>query len=149
MRIGAMHKVGLGELLERIERLKQQLIADGLTDPVRKKPLPFLPNKIGLVTGAKSDAEKDILQIAKSRWPDVQFEVAHTLVQGDRAAAEIIMALGQLDAMPDVDVIIVARAEGTGCQLARILFFWHPKLIRHSTQMLYTGVRLSYAVCLR
>ncbi|MDP4755509.1 MAG: exodeoxyribonuclease VII large subunit [Aquiluna sp.] len=113
MRIGAMHKVGLGELLERIERLKQQLIAEGLTDPARKKPLPFLPNRIGLITGAKSDAEKDILQNARLRWPDVQFEVINTLVQGDRAAAEIIMALGQLDAMPEVDVIIVARGGGS------------------------------------
>ena len=113
MRIGAMHKVGLGELLERIEKLKQQLIAEGLTDPARKKPLPFLPNRIGLITGAKSDAEKDILQNAKLRWPDVQFEVINTLVQGDRAAAEIIMALGQLDAMSEVDVIIVARGGGS------------------------------------
>jgi exodeoxyribonuclease VII large subunit len=113
MRIGAMHKVGLGELLERIERLKQQLISEGLTDPARKKPLPFLPNRIGLITGAKSDAEKDILQNAKLRWPDVQFEVINTLVQGDRAAGEIIMALGQLDAMAEVDVIIIARGGGS------------------------------------
>lgn len=113
MRVGAMHKVGLGELLERIEKLKQQLIAEGLTDPARKKPLPFLPNRIGLITGAKSDAEKDILQNAKLRWPDVQFEVINTLVQGDRAAGEIIMALGQLDAMEEVDVIIVARGGGS------------------------------------
>ena len=113
MRIGAMHKVGLGELLERIEKLKQQLIAEGLTDPARKKPLPFLPNRIGLITGAKSDAEKDILQNAKLRWPGVQFEVINTLVQGDRAAGEIIMALGQLDAMEEVDVIIVARGGGS------------------------------------
>jgi exodeoxyribonuclease VII large subunit len=113
MRIGAMHKVGLGELLERIERLKQQLIAEGLTDPARKKPLPFLPNRIGLVTGSNSDAEKDILQNAKLRWPDVQFEVINTLVQGDKAAAEIIMAMGQLDQMPEVDVIIIARGGGS------------------------------------
>lgn len=113
MRIGAMHKVGLGELLERIEKLKQQLIAEGLTDPGRKKPLPFLPNRIGLITGAKSDAEKDILQNAKLRWPDVQFEVINTLVQGERAAGEIIMAMGQLEAMDEIDVIIVARGGGS------------------------------------
>ena len=113
MRIQAMHKVGLGELLERIEKLKQQLIAEGLADPARKKPLPFLPNLIGLVTGANSDAEKDILQNARLRWPEVRFEVINTLVQGDRAAGEIIMALGQLDAMAEVDVIIVARGGGS------------------------------------
>ncbi len=113
MRVLKMHKVGLGELLERIERLRQQLIAEGLTDPARKKPLPFLPNKIGLVTGANSDAEKDVLQNARNRWPEVQFEVIHTLVQGDKAAAEIVMAIQQLDAMKEVDVIIVARGGGS------------------------------------
>jgi exodeoxyribonuclease VII large subunit len=113
MRVLKMHKVGLGELLERIEKLRQQIIKEGLTDPSRKKPLPFLPGKIGLVTGANSDAEKDVLQNARNRWPEVKFEVIHTLVQGDRAAAEIIMAIQQLDAMADVDVIIVARGGGS------------------------------------
>jgi exodeoxyribonuclease VII large subunit len=113
MRVLKMHKVGLGELLERIEKLRQQIIKEGLTDPARKKLLPFLPGRIGLVTGANSDAEKDVLQNARNRWPEVQFDVIHTLVQGDRAAAEIIMAIQQLDAMADVDVIIVARGGGS------------------------------------
>ena len=113
MRVLKMHKVGLGELLERIEKLRQQLIAEGLADPKRKKPIPFLPGKIGLITGANSDAEKDVLQNARNRWPEVNFEVVHTLVQGDRAAGEIIMAMQQLDAMPEVDVIIIARGGGS------------------------------------
>ncbi len=113
MRVLKMHKVGLGELLERIEKLRQQLIAEGLTAPERKKPLPFLPGKIGLITGAKSDAEKDILQNARLRWPEVQFEVINTLVQGDKAPAEIIMAMQQLDQMPDVEIIIIARGGGS------------------------------------
>lgn len=113
MRVLKMHKVGLGELLERIEKLRQQLISEGLADPARKKPLPFLPAKIGLITGAKSDAEKDILQNAKLRWPEVQFEVINTLVQGDKAPAEIIMAMQQLDQMPDVEIIIIARGGGS------------------------------------
>ena len=113
MRVLKMHKVGLGELLERIEKLRQQLIAEGLTSPERKKPLPFLPGKIGLITGAKSDAEKDILQNAMLRWPEVQFEVINTLVQGDKAPAEIIMAMQQLDQMPDVEIIIIARGGGS------------------------------------
>ena len=113
MRVIQMHKVGLGELLERIEKLKLQLISEGLTDASLKKPLPFLPNKIGLITGAKSDAEKDVLQNSKLRWPEVEFEVINTLVQGDRAVAEIILALEQLDLMPDVDVIIIARGGGS------------------------------------
>jgi len=113
MRVLQMHKVGLGELLERIEKLKLQLIAEGLTDPGRKQPLPFLPNKIGLITGANSDAEKDVLQNAILRWPEVAFEVINTLVQGDRAANEIILALEQLDQNPEVDVIIIARGGGS------------------------------------
>ncbi|PWL20662.1 MAG: exodeoxyribonuclease VII large subunit [Candidatus Aquiluna sp. XM-24bin5] len=113
MRVLKMHKVGLGELLERIEKLRQQLIAEGLTAPERKKPLPFLPGKIGLITGAKSDAEKDILQNARLRWPEVQFEVINTLVQGDKAPAEIILAMQQLDQMPDVEIIIIARGGGS------------------------------------
>ncbi len=113
MRVLKMHKVGLGELLERIEKLRQLLISEGLADPKRKKPLPFLPGKIGLITGANSDAEKDVLQNARNRWPEVTFEVIHTLVQGDRAAGEIIMAMQQLDAMKDVDVIIIARGGGS------------------------------------
>jgi len=113
MRVVQMHKVGLGELLERIEKLKLQLISEGLSDASRKKPLPFLPNKIGLITGAKSDAEKDVLQNSRLRWPEVEFEVINTLVQGDRAAAEIIMALEQLDQMTEVEVIIIARGGGS------------------------------------
>ena len=113
MRVLKMHKVGLGELLERIEKLRQQLIAEGLTDPGRKKTLPFLPGRIGLITGRGSDAEKDVLQNAKLRWPEVEFEVINTLVQGDRAAPEIIMAMEQLDQMPEVDVIIIARGGGS------------------------------------
>lgn len=113
LRIIAMHKVGLGELLERIEKLKQQIIAEGLADPSRKKPLPFLPNRIGLITGANSDAEKDILQNAKLRWPEVQFEVINTLVQGEKAVGEILFALEQLEAMDSVDVIILARGGGS------------------------------------
>lgn len=113
MRIHAMHKVGLGELLERLERLKQQIISEGLTTPERKQPLPFLPNRVGLITGANSDAEKDVLQNAKLRWPEVQFEVIHSHVQGDKAVGELLFALETLDAMPEVDVIIMARGGGS------------------------------------
>ena len=132
MRVLKMHKVGLGELLERIERLRQQLISEGLTDPKRKKPLPFLPGKIGLITGANSDAEKDVLENAKNRWPEVQFEIINTLVQGDRAAAEIVLALEQLDAMKDVDVIIVARGGGS---FQDLLPFSDERLVRAAANL--------------
>jgi exodeoxyribonuclease VII large subunit len=113
MQVVEMRKVGLGELLERIERLRAQLTLEGLTSIERKQPLPFLPNKIGLITGKDSDAEKDVLQNARLRWPDVQFRVVHTLVQGEKAAPEVIAAIQTLDADPDVDVIIIARGGGS------------------------------------
>lgn len=107
-----IRKVGLGELLERIQRLRAQLIAEGLTDESRKQALPFLPNCIGLITGKDSDAEKDVLQNAKLRWPEVEFRVINTKVQGDSAAPEILAALKKLDEDPEVDVIIIARGGG-------------------------------------
>ncbi|WP_296648824.1 exodeoxyribonuclease VII large subunit [Rhodoluna sp.] len=113
MQVFEMRKVGLGELLERIERLRTQLGIEGLTSPERKQPLPFLPNKIGLITGKDSDAEKDVLQNAKLRWPDVSFRVIHTLVQGDKAAPEVIRAIQTLDEDPEIDVIIIARGGGS------------------------------------
>jgi exodeoxyribonuclease VII large subunit len=113
MQVVEMRKVGLGELLERIERLRNQLTLEGLTSIERKLPLPFLPSVIGLITGKNSDAEKDVLQNAKLRWPDVQFRVIHTLVQGEKAAPEVIAAIQALDADPEVDVIIIARGGGS------------------------------------
>ena len=132
MRVLKMHKVGLGELLERIEKLKQQLISEGLTSPERKKPLPFLPAKIGLVTGRGSDAEKDILQNAKLRWPQVEFEVINTLVQGDKAVPEIILALEQLDQMAEIDVIIIARGGGS---FQDLLPFSDERLVRAAAKL--------------
>ena len=120
MQVFEIRKVGLGELLERIERLRAQLTLEGLTLAERKVPLPFLPNKIGLITGKDSDAEKDVLQNAKLRWPDVQFRVINTLVQGEKAVPEIITALKTLDSDPEVDVIIIAR--GGGAFLDLVIF---------------------------
>jgi len=111
MQVFEMRKVGLGDLLERIERLRTQLAAEGLTQV--KQPLPFLPNLIGLVTGKDSDAEKDVLQNARLRWPEVRFRVIHSLVQGDKAAPQLVEAIRTLDADPEVDVIIVARGGGS------------------------------------
>ncbi len=120
MQVYEIRKVGLGELLERIERLRAQLTLEGLTLAERKVPLPFLPKKIGLITGRDSDAEKDVLQNAKLRWPDVQFRVINTLVQGEKAVPEIIAALKTLDSDPEVDVIIIAR--GGGAFLDLVIF---------------------------
>ncbi len=112
MQVYELRHVGLGDLLERLERLRALLAAEGLFDASRKKPLPFLPACIGLVTGKDSDAEKDVLRNAQLRWPSVQFRVRHAAVQGDRAAADVAAAIRELDADPEVEVIIVARGGG-------------------------------------
>lgn len=112
MQVFDVRRVGLGDLLERLERLRQNLRAEGLFDVARKKPLPFLPSLIGLVTGKDSDAEKDVLRNAALRWPSVAFRVQHSAVQGDRAVGELVAAIEALDADPEVDVIIVARGGG-------------------------------------
>lgn len=112
MQVLNMRHVGLGDLLERIERLRRQLAEEGLFDPARKKPLPFLPACIGLITGKDSDAEQDVLRNAQLRWPSVNFRVRHAAVQGDRAVADVTAAIRELDADPEVEVIIVARGGG-------------------------------------
>lgn len=105
--------VGIGELLARIEALRKQLTAEGLTDPARKKPLPFLPKKVGLITGRGSAAERDVLAVSQGRWPAVQFRVINTAVQGTGTVAQVVDALQLLDADPEVDVIIIARGGGS------------------------------------
>jgi exodeoxyribonuclease VII large subunit len=110
--IQEMKHVGLGDLMEKLERLKAQLRSEGLFDESRKQPLPFLPGRIGLITGANSDAEKDVIRNATLRWPQVEFEVRHTHVQGPETVPEVLAALKELDALPEVDVIIIARGGG-------------------------------------
>ncbi len=112
MQVVEMKHVGLGDLLERLERLRRTLAAEGLFDPSRKKRLPFLPHRIGLITGKDSDAEKDVKRNAQLRWPQVEFRTVHTAVQGERAVGEVTAAIVELDADPTVDVIIVARGGG-------------------------------------
>jgi exodeoxyribonuclease VII large subunit len=125
MQVFEMRHVGLGDLLERLERLRQKLRAEGLFDAKRR--LPFLPGCIGLITGKDSDAEKDVLRNAQLRWPAVEFRVVHAQVQGDRAPGEVIAALRKLDADPEVDVIIVARGGG---DFQNLLVFSDEALVR-------------------
>ncbi len=82
LRAADIRMVGLGELLARIERRRQLLAAEGLFAQERKRPLPFLPRCVGLVTGGGSAAERDVLEVARRRWPAVEFRVLHTAVQG-------------------------------------------------------------------
>ncbi|MFJ2651056.1 exodeoxyribonuclease VII large subunit [Streptomyces sp. NPDC087420] len=113
LRATEIRPVGIGELLVRLERLKQALGAEGLFAADRKKPLPFLPQLIGLVCGRASAAERDVLENARRRWPAVRFEVRNTAVQGVNAVAQVVAAVEDLDALPEVDVIVVARGGGS------------------------------------
>ncbi|MGA9749405.1 MAG: exodeoxyribonuclease VII large subunit, partial [Nocardioides sp.] len=113
LRADDIRTVGLGELLARIERRRQLLAAEGLFAAERKRPLPFLPGCVGLVTGAGSAAERDVLEVARRRWPAVDFRVVHTAVQGPQAAAEVMAALDRLDRDDAVDVIVIARGGGS------------------------------------
>ncbi|MGC5562950.1 exodeoxyribonuclease VII large subunit [Streptomyces sp. FR-108] len=105
--------VGVGELLARLEQLKKSLAREGLFAVERKKPLPFLPQLVGLVTGRASAAERDVLENARHRWPAVRFEVRNVAVQGVHAVPQVVQAVKDLDALDAVDVIIVARGGGS------------------------------------
>lgn len=105
--------VGVGELLARLERLKALLGQEGLFAPHLKKPLPFLPRRVGLITGRASAAERDVLENARRRWPAVEFDVRAVAVQGHLAVEQVLGALQQLDAVAEVDVIVIARGGGS------------------------------------
>jgi exodeoxyribonuclease VII large subunit len=112
-RVDQVHPVGIGELLARLERLRRLLAAEGLTAPERKRPLPFLPGVVGLITGRASAAESDVLANARARWPAVRFRVENPAVQGVSAVPQIMESLARLDADPAVDVIVLARGGGS------------------------------------
>lgn len=105
--------VGLGDLLARIERLKEALAAEGLFDVSRKQELPLVPRTVGLVCANQGDAEHDVIENAQRRWPAVRFEIRRVTVQGARCVPETTAAIRELDAHPDVDVIVVARGGGS------------------------------------
>lgn len=122
-----LRPVGLGDLLARLERLRRALYDEGLFDPSRKQALPLLPNRIGLITGRDSDAEKDVVRNASLRWPSVRFDIRNTAVQGVNAVSEVMAALRELDVNPDIDVIIIARGGGA---LEDLLPFSSEELVR-------------------
>jgi exodeoxyribonuclease VII large subunit len=107
-----MRAVGIGELMARLEALRNLLAAEGLFNEDRKRPLPFLPRRIGLICGQASDAMHDVIENAKRRWPDAQFEVREVAVQGVNCVKQVSAALTELDAISDVDVIVIARGGG-------------------------------------
>jgi len=122
-----VHSVGLGDLLARIEALKTALAAEGLFAAARKVALPMIPRRIGLVVATQGDAEHDVVTNATDRWPAARFEIRRVTVQGPRAVADVAAALQELDAIDDVDVIVVARGGGS---LEDLLPFSDEKLVR-------------------
>ena len=118
--------VGLGELLAQLAALKEKLTAEGLFAPGRKKPLPFLPDRIGLITGRQSDAMHDVLTHTKERWPRADFEIREVAIQGVNAVGEVTAALQELDTL-ELDVIVIARGGGS---MEDLLPFSNEALIR-------------------
>ena len=122
-----IHLQGVGDLLAQIEALRARLAAEGLFSDTRKKPLPFLPRTIGLICGRSAKAKDDVVVNASDRWPDARFEIREVAVQGDHCVPEVGRALLELDAMDDVDVIVIARGGGA---VEDLLPFSDERLVR-------------------
>ena len=113
MDLRQIRPVGVGELLARIEYLKQHLRSEGLFEASRKRVPPFLPRRVGLVCGRGSAAERDVVENARRRWPGLPFDIRQVAVQGTSAVAEVSGAIAALDSVEDVDVIVVTRGGGS------------------------------------
>jgi exodeoxyribonuclease VII large subunit len=113
LRALSIERFGLGDHLAALERLKQKLAAEGLFDTGRKRPLPRIPRRVGLVTGNDAAAKKDVLTAITARFPPARLLVAETYVQGPRAAAAIADALRAISEAPEIDVVVLARGGGS------------------------------------
>jgi len=113
LRALTIERFGVGAHLASLERLKAILAAEGLFSESRKRPLPLLPRRIGIVTGNDAAAKRDVITTIRTRFPPAAVLIAETYVQGPRAAAEIVAAIGALREQPDVDVIILTRGGGS------------------------------------
>jgi exodeoxyribonuclease VII large subunit len=105
--------VGLGALQLAFDQLKKRLDAEGLFDPARKKPLPVLPQRVGLVTSSSGAAVRDIVRILQRRFPNLHVLLYPVRVQGDGAAGEIVQAIRYFDRKQLADVLILARGGGS------------------------------------
>jgi exodeoxyribonuclease VII large subunit len=111
--VEAIEPKGIGALQIAFEQLKARLQAEGLFDTARKKPIPFLPRKIGVITSPTGAVIRDILNITARRFPSVNILIAPVRVQGTEAPAEIIRAISDMQAVGNVDVVILARGGGS------------------------------------
>lgn len=112
-RAHAIQQVGIGELLIRLEKLRALLAAEGLFDADKKRKLPVLPRRIGLICGRNSEALHDVVTNATKRWPHVQFEIAEVAVQGATAVQQVTEKLRAFEADKRIDVIVIARGGGS------------------------------------
>jgi exodeoxyribonuclease VII large subunit len=113
LRALTIERFGVGAHLASLERLKATLAAEGLFEEERKRQLPFLPRRIGIVTGNDAAAKRDVVATIRSRFPPASVLIAETYVQGPRAAAEIVAAIGALCEQPEVDVVVLTRGGGS------------------------------------
>jgi exodeoxyribonuclease VII large subunit len=113
LRALSLEPLGLGAALARIERLKRTLAAEGLFAAERKRPLPLLPRRIGLLTGNEAAAKRDFVTAVTARFPAARILVAETYVQGPQAPVSVAATLAALCEEPDVDVVVVARGGGS------------------------------------
>jgi exodeoxyribonuclease VII large subunit len=113
LRALTIERFGAGAHLASLERLKATLAAEGLFADSRKRPLPFMPRRIGIVTGNDAAAKRDVVSTICSRFPPASVLVAETYVQGPRAAGEIVAAIGALCERPDIDVVVLTRGGGS------------------------------------
>ncbi|WP_372847402.1 exodeoxyribonuclease VII large subunit, partial [Pontiella sp.] len=109
----AMEEAGKGNLQEQFEQLKAKLAAEGLFDPARKKPLPVLPRKIGVVTSPTGAAIRDIINVLTRRFPNIEILLIPAKVQGAGAEQGIAKAIAYLNTRGDIDVMIVGRGGGS------------------------------------
>lgn len=131
MDVRQIRPVGVGELLARVEYLRQHLRSEGLFDDSRKRPLPFLPRRVGLICGRASAAERDVVENARRRWPSLPIEIRQVAVQGVEAVTAVSAALAELDDLDDVDVIVISRGGGS---VEDLLPFSNEALVRAVAQ---------------
>jgi len=127
VRAREIRPVGRGALLEEIERVRALLQAEGLFAAERKRPLPFLPRRVGLVSGRASAALQDVVVNARARWPAVVFEIREVAVQGHQAVPQVVDAIADLNALAEIDVIVIARGGGS---VEDLLPFSNERLVR-------------------
>lgn len=112
LRVESIEHAGRGLIMQQLEALRSKLQTEGLFDAERKKKLPFLPRRVGVITGADTAALGDFKRIIYERYPPTKLVLVETLVQGDRAAPQIVAALRKIVKVPDIDVIVVTRGGG-------------------------------------